>query len=100
MLSKKLEVGVLSDIIEMDIESEENDCIADPRSCQCQSLSCGNYLPRPDKPGCVSLKYLNDNVSHFYSADIEITDSELIYMRSPISLNPNGLICGNHRFKL
>jgi hypothetical protein len=72
----------------------------DPKKCQLDSAECGNYPPYPSQVGCVLLKNLQQNFGNVFKADVVITECDLICMRSKAVLNPDGLICGKHRFTL
>lgn len=72
----------------------------DPKNCQFQSSTCGNYLPRRERIGFVQLKELTRDVRYLFNADVEISESYLICLRSPVPLHPNGLICGFHQFSM
>lgn len=74
----------------------------DPKKCQFQSSSCGNYPPRRDKIGSVILRKLDENVASLFNVDDDtiIGECDLISMRSPVPLNQDGLICATHRFTL
>lgn len=81
-------------------EDENKDPKRDPKNCQFQSTTCGDFLPRRERLGCVTFKDLSDDVGHLFDADVYISEMDLISIRSPIPLIPNGLICGNHQFSL
>lgn len=74
----------------------------DPKKCQFQLASCGNCRSRRDATGCFVLKDLRDNCSSLFNVDDNtiIRECDLISMRSPVPLNHDGLICGQHRFTL
>lgn len=87
------------DIDEESIDTAETDAKkANAISCQCHSVSCGNYLARRNQFGSKLLKDLSEDVGHLFNADVFISECELICMRSPVPLHPNGPICGYHRF--
>lgn len=50
--------------------------------------------------GCVTLTELKEDVGHLFNADVYLSEMNLICMRSPVPLIPNGLICGTHQFSL
>lgn len=82
-------------------EKEKNkDPKADPKNFQFGSSACGNFLPRGERRGCVVLKDLTKDVGHLFNADEELRECDLIFMRSPVPLSYNGLICGIHQYSL
>jgi hypothetical protein len=71
-----------------------------PEKCQFQSSTCGTYSLYPQLLVCDVLNKLNADVGKFFNADILITESDLISMRTNVPLRPDDLICPKHRFTL
>lgn len=72
--------------------------MANPKECQINSSSYGNYPAYPNRHGYVILKDLKTNVGLIFHADVEITECDLICMRSETPLNPDGSICAKHQY--
>lgn len=82
------------------MENKEEDPKTNPKNCQFESYSCGNYVLCRGIVGCVKLKDLNQDVGPLFDADICLTEYDLICLRSPKNLDPEGLICAKHVFTL
>lgn len=82
------------------IDVSDEDITKNPKNCQLQSSYCGIHSSKRHVQGCTLFKNLTTDVGHLFNADVEITERELICMRAPVCLNPDDLICGQHRFSL
>lgn len=81
-------------------KSEKENPKDNPKNCQFNSAECGNYTRHHNKNGCVILKDLQEDVGPLFGADVVITESDLICLRSKTILNLERWICAKHQFTL
>ncbi len=77
-------------------DEDYSDPSKSPYFCQFNSFTCGNSSRYRGKVGCVKLNVLQDDVGYLFGSDVNLTETELICLRSAVPLDPDDFICSTH----